>query len=131
MEGYAYQNRKGKVMKQRLRFDPNNKAVGISTTLKSQGRHVVMSGSSHVTTRTTKKTKKGCADLLKRDDEWAKEHKGKGFLSEEQRFGLIEFAGQAYKSKPKAPDSPFKRARRESVEEYTERLKKHLEGNGK
>jgi len=117
-------------MKQRLRFDANNKALGISTTQKPQGRHVVMSGSSHVTTRTAKKTKKGAADLLKCDDEWAVEHKGKGFLSEEQRSDLMERAGEAYKTKArlKAPDSPFKRSRGESVDEYAERLKKHLEG---
>lgn len=122
-------------MRTRIKYDPKNAATRI---VRSSGggtaRQCNLSGVDHVT-KQARKTKKGAAEWLEKDDEMI-ERTGKGMFNPQQRESMLQRAGAAYKGadakaskksksgsrKPKNDPSAFNRGKDESLEDYIKRI---------
>lgn len=84
-----------------------------------EARHMVFGADQ--TTRQARKTKKGAAELLRKDDEARKQ--GKKIFNDNQRQALLDRAGKAYTTgRRKKEQSPWERRECETEEQYVARL---------
>lgn len=106
-------------MKTVVRYHKKNRSQRIIRGGVISGRQINLGPDN--ATKQARKTKKGAADLLEKDDK-SIERTGTGIFNPQQREALIQRAGKAYGAAARKSADPWRRIKGEPIEEYVARI---------